>query len=187
MLPALRDNLSLDEDSDEESDTEFLMDVLVNLPRIRSSPSRPQIFDTMHDDDFRRRFRFSKETVQRILDLIHDRIATRTKRNRATDPMHRLLLTLRFYATGTYQAVFGDIFKVHRTTAGRIVRDVTSALVSLRPHFIKMPTTDEELQMTMMNFYNFVEPHGIPGVVGLIDGTHVKIISPRKSYFIKQS
>lgn len=179
-LPSILHSIDLNNNSDSESDSEFLMDVLELLPRIKFVPVRPNFFNDMCDDEFHRRFRFSKESAVKILELIEDRLTLKTRRSRAHSPMNRLLIALRFYATGSFQMVYGDIFKTHRTTAGRIVREVTSALISIRSNFIKMPETDEELQCSMCKFYNFIRPNGIPGIIGLIDGTHVKIISPRK-------
>lgn len=178
-LPSILHSFDLNNNSDSESDSEFLMDVLELLPRIKFVPVRPNFFN-MCDDEFHRRFRFSKESAVKILELIEDRLTLKTRRSRAHSPMNRLLIALRFYATGSFQMVYGDIFKTHRTTAGRIVREVTSALISIRSNFIKIPETDEELQCSMCKFYNFIRPNGIPGIIGLIDGTHVKIISPRK-------
>uniref|UniRef100_A0A336MB16 CSON012463 protein n=1 Tax=Culicoides sonorensis TaxID=179676 RepID=A0A336MB16_CULSO len=56
-----------------------------------------------------------------------------------------------------------------------------------------MPSNSEELAEIKQRFYRMVRPHGIPNVIGLIDGTHCKIYSPggvdaeryrnRKGYF----
>lgn len=56
-----------------------------------------------------------------------------------------------------------------------------------------MPTEPQDLASIKQQFYNMITPHGIPNVIGLIDGTHVKVYSPggeeaerfrnRKGYF----
>lgn len=99
----------------------------------------------------------------------------------------------RFYATGAFQQVTGDLFNVSQSVVSTIVNRTTIAICSLRQNFIKMPTTPEELAAIKQQFYRMIRPHGIPNVIGLIDGTHCKIYSPggvdaerfrnRKGYF----
>lgn len=87
----------------------------------------------------------------------------------------------------------GDLVNVDQSTVSRIVKKVSFAIAGLRPDYINMPETHAEIIRTKNGFYNMVQPHGIPNVVGLIDCTHVKIYSPggidaeryrnRKGYF----
>ena len=43
-------------------------------------------------------------------------------------PLNQLLITLRYYATGTFKLVVGDTFNVHKSTVCRIVHRVTAAI-----------------------------------------------------------
>ena len=88
--------------------------------------------------------------------------------------MHRLLLTLRFYATGTFHVAIGDFAGIHKSTACRIIRKVTIALALLRHRYIKFPENDREIQETKQEFYGISR---FPRVIGAIDCTHVKIQS----------
>ena len=54
-------------------------------------------------------------------------------------PMNQLLLTLRFYATATFQLVAGDTFGLHKSTVCRIVHRVTAAVASLRQKYVCLP------------------------------------------------
>lgn len=84
----------------------------------------------------------------------------------------------------------GDFLSVHKTTAGRIVKKVITALCNLFPQCIHLPHTEEEKQEAKRDF--FALSH-FPRVVGAIDCTHIKIQSPggenaevyrnRKGYF----
>lgn len=91
---------------------------------------------------------------------------------------HFIVNCYRFYATGIFQSVCGDLFHVNQSTVSRIVQRVTEVLAGLAPEVIKMPQTPHEITMIKEGFYRMVRPHGIPNVVGLIDCTHVKICSP---------
>lgn len=54
--------------------------------------------------------------------------------------MDHLLLTLRFYASGSYLISAGDFSGVSKTSAYTIVHRVTNAIARLRPRYIKFPT-----------------------------------------------
>jgi len=104
--------------------------------------------------------------------------------------MNQLLIALRFYATGTHQLVVGDTFSVSKATICRAVHKVTAAIASLRPKYVKFPTTNQE-RRDVMNMF-FVQSN-LPGVIGAVDCTHIPIQSPgghdaeiyrnRKCYF----
>ena len=104
--------------------------------------------------------------------------------------MNQLLMTLRFYATGTFQLVVGDTFHVNKGTVCRTIHRVTRAIASLRDKYVRFPSTAQERRDIMNSFY---QSSGMPGVVGAIDCTHIPIQSPggenaeiyrnRKGYF----
>lgn len=64
-----------------------------------------------------------------------------------------------------------------KTTVSRVVRKVSQALVSLAPRFIKWPA-DDELPIIKSEFFKLA---GFPGVIGCIDGTHIRIQAPSQN------
>lgn len=100
------------------------------------------------------------------------------------------MTALRFYATGTHQLVVGDTMSVNKATVCRTVHKVTRAIASLRPNYVKFPSTTQE-RRDVMNLF-FMQSK-LPGVIGAIDCVHVPIQSPggvdaeiyrnRKCYF----
>ena len=54
---------------------------------------------------------------------------------RGTLLCHQLLIALRFYATGCFQLVDGDLFGVHKSTVCRIVRRVSKAIARLKGQY----------------------------------------------------
>eukprot|EP00102_Acyrthosiphon_pisum_P019200 XP_016656410.1 PREDICTED: putative nuclease HARBI1 isoform X2 [Acyrthosiphon pisum] len=137
--------------------------------------TRVDHFNTWDEHDFKTRFRLSKETVLMILDLIGPSISSNTDRNNAVTTTQKLLLALRFYATGSFLISAGDVVGVSKSTACVIVRDVSVALAQLRPQFIKMPETNDEIKELQKQFYGIAK---FPLVIGAIDCTHIKIQSP---------
>ena len=111
----------------------------------------------------------------RLLDEIQDRIRPESNKNSAIQPAIKLLLTLRFFATGSILLVVGDFVGVSKASASIIVDQVSTAIAGLGQHYIKMPTILEEQRAVQENFYRIAR---FPCVLGAIDCTHVKIQSP---------
>nr|XP_026488745.1 putative nuclease HARBI1 [Vanessa tameamea] len=131
-------------------------------------------FEKYDDNQFLSRFRVSKDTVLYLESLFGKEIAPLTKRNRALQPRDQILIALRFYATGSYQKVIGDIFHVEQVTVHRVVHKVTAAIAKLSCNFIKMPDSQERIEVAN-DFYSIA---GFPRILGAIDCTHIKINSP---------
>ena len=58
------------------------------------------------------------------------------------------------------------------------VQDVVEALCDLRNEYIKFPSTNREVLATRETFDDLTD---LRNVVGAIDGTHVKIKTPKES------
>lgn len=142
-------------------------------PRIFRERNNP--FDIYSEQEFKMRFRISKNTAINILDLIKENIFSFTHRNHSITAMNQLLITLRFYACGSFQIIVGDHFNITKSTAGRIIHRVSHYIAMLREQFISMPTTNHELNHLAREFFNI---SGFPNVCGAIDCTHIKIQSP---------
>lgn len=89
--------------------------------------------------------------------------------------MDQLLIGLRFYATGSFQLVVGDVFNVSKSTVCLTVHRVTSAIASLREKYVVFPTSVDDQRRTMQAFYSRAK---MPGIIGAVDCTHVAIQSP---------
>lgn len=111
-------------------------------------------------------------------------------RNNAISPLEMLLITLRFFATGCFLKVTGDIHGIHTSSACRIINKVSRAIARLSGEHIYMPRTENERNIIKSGFYNIAR---FPKCIGSIDCTHIRIQSPggdqaeiyrnRKSYF----
>lgn len=125
------------------------------------------------DEEFRRRFRLSKGTVQYLYDLIGaDLEATATRTGFTLSGMDKILLTLRYYATASYHITTADFYGVSESTVCKYVPIVSDKIASLRARFIQMPTTDAEIEKNKLDFFQVA---GMPAIIGAVDGTLVKI------------
>ncbi|KOB70380.1 Uncharacterized protein OBRU01_05786, partial [Operophtera brumata] len=92
--------------------------------------------------------------------------------NHGIPPLHQLLLTLRFYALGTMLVAVADYVGVSKSSAGRIVRDVSRAIARLYSNYIYVHNNTQE------DFYNIAR---FPRVLGAVDGTHILMQSPNSN------
>jgi len=106
--------------------------------------------------------------------MLHDDLQRSTKRNHALDVDQQILIALRFYATGNFQQVIGDTLGVDKSTVSRVVQNVTDALLKWTDDVISWPTEDNKRRVQE----GFHSLGGFPGVIGCIDGTHVRIQAP---------
>nr|XP_026498851.1 putative nuclease HARBI1 [Vanessa tameamea] len=149
------------------------LDTIVRRPRIFKE--RRSYFEEYDDLDFCTRFRLSKETTLDILQLIEDKLEYPSDRNESISPINQILLTLRYYATGSQQITVGDYCGISKSSSRSIIHRVTAAIASLSRNFIKFPNTEEEIRKTQLSFYNIAR---FPKAVGALDCTHIRIRSP---------
>lgn len=86
--------------------------------------------------------------------------------------------------------VIGDFSGVHKSTASRVIAQVSLAIARLAGNYIKLPQNSNQLREVQLGFYNIAK---FPKCVGALDCTHIKIQSPggddaelfrnRKGYF----
>ncbi|XP_067014193.2 putative nuclease HARBI1 [Anabrus simplex] len=110
-----------------------------------------------------------------VLEMIGDAIKHKTDWNKALSPETILLLALRLYASGSMLITVGDFCGVSKSTACRAVQVVSHHIALLRDRFIKFPATQEERIKLREQFYKIAR---FPRVVGALDCTHVRIVSP---------
>ena len=123
------------------------------------------------NSEFSHRYRFKKESVIYLNGKVGPAIKHGSERNFAVPPLLQLLVALRFYATGCFQMVDGDLFGVHKSTVCRIVSRVSKAIAGLKNQYIRF----EPRRETTAEFYGRA---GFPGVIGAIDCTHIPITNP---------
>jgi len=123
-------------------------------------------------------YRLNKNMVRQLIALLTPHLNAPTT-VRGISIERKILVALRFYATGAYQRNLGEEynFGISQTIIHFIIHEVTLAISShyLVNEFIKFPITREARDN---NKINFMEKFGFPGVIGCIDGTHIAILKP---------
>lgn len=81
--------------------------------------------------ELRSRYRFGREGIEFIVDLLADEISPATRRSHSLSAKEQILITLRFVASGSFLEVIGDTFGSYdKSTVSRVVRRVTQALAA---------------------------------------------------------
>ena len=104
------------------------------VPR-RKIRDRLNPMEFYENSEFSQRYRFTKESVICLNGKVGPAIKHQSERNFAVPPLQQLLIALRFYATGCFQLVDGDLFGVHKSTVCRIVRRVSKAIARLKGQY----------------------------------------------------
>ncbi|XP_065205515.1 putative nuclease HARBI1 [Planococcus citri] len=173
-------NINLDNSDDEscsiDMDSDFFqMGIQVAFPRAGKVVRERSDYKRYPDNEFLQKFRLTKTTVKFLTELIKNKISSPTTRNDATTPEQKVLLTLRYYATGSFEDAFAEFAGVHESTVEKIIKLVSEAIAELRPQFIYMPESDADITQIRQEFYNIAK---FPRCIGALDCTHIKIRSP---------
>ncbi len=131
---------------------------LDNLPRNNRNKNRNYNFNyEMYDEEqFRSRFRLTKDGFREMLNIIEEiyLLITNEVIQVPADQKLSFLLTMRYYATGTFQEACG----------------VSEAIARLKINYIQFSTAGM-LPEIKLDFWRIC---AFPHVVGTIDCTHIK-------------
>ncbi|XP_034239382.1 uncharacterized protein LOC117644222 [Thrips palmi] len=136
--------------------------------------------NNMSIPEFIRNYRMPQDDVVHLLNIIHPYVQRRTSPNQIP-LITKLLVTLSLYANGSYQRILGKSIDVAvsqsdtcvESSVSRFVREITDALnhPDVLTRFIRFPLTAEERAPIIARN----ERLGLPRVLGLIDGTLVRL------------
>ncbi|XP_067142706.1 putative nuclease HARBI1 [Centruroides vittatus] len=138
-----------------------------------------------YDDEFRSRFRLTKEATAWLCNELRDDLVRRKSRT-VILPEVQLLITLQFFASGGFQRNVGDHcqLKVAQSTVSRIMPSVVNSIIRRLGHTISFPRSREQQLDVSSRFFIISQ---MPGVVGAIDCTHIAIKAPPASKYNEES
>ena len=134
-----------------------------------------------NDREFHYRYlRMSKERFDHLLSMVRHKITKKnTQLRESISAEERLVITLRYLASGMAQQDLCWNFRIGRTTASNIVREVSIALYDvLHPIYLTHPKTENEWRHISNDFEKFWD---LPHCIGALDGKHIGIDCPKKS------
>lgn len=78
-------------------------------------------------------------------------------------------------ATGSYQGKIANCYGVSQAIVSQSLHTVSRAIASRRQHYILPPVDNNVLDRSIQQFHDMA---GMPGVIGVIDCTHIEIQKP---------
>ena len=81
----------------------------MHVRRVRHLRDRFNPLEEYDDEAFRLRFRLRKDSVRVLVKILAEDLEHQTRRGLPLTPMQQVLIASRFYATGTFQRVIGDL------------------------------------------------------------------------------
>uniref|UniRef100_A0AAY5K197 Putative nuclease HARBI1 n=1 Tax=Esox lucius TaxID=8010 RepID=A0AAY5K197_ESOLU len=120
------------------------------------------------------RYRFSREGVIYIINLLEPHIKCSTRRSQALTTSQTVCIALRFFASGTFLYTTGDAENLVKSAVCRAIRKVYLALKQFLGVFVVFPSHSRP-QVVKQNFFAIA---GFLNVIGAIDCTHIPIKAP---------
>ncbi|XP_069621601.1 uncharacterized protein [Ranitomeya imitator] len=123
--------------------------------------------------------RMSKDSFRYLLRLVEGAISRQdTQLRKSISPEERLLVTLRFLATGETLRSLHFQFRIGVSTLSGIIADTCRALWdNLREEFLPIPTRE----LWHANAQKFEKVCDFPNCIGAVDGKHIRITKPSRS------
>ena len=133
------------------------------------------------DYAFKERYRMTKESFKLLVDMIKERYPEPAKDVRGRKRIRiedRVMITLRYFATNSFQLCVADTIGFSQSTVSVIIKEMSFKIASFYKDFITWPEYKEISKgficMMSNRYYNRLP---FPGVIGCIDGTLVKILA----------
>lgn len=133
---------------------------------------------TFSTHDWLENFRMSQATFVYVCDELRSAIEkANTEMRKAIPVEQRVALTLWYLATNTDYRTIGHLFGVSKATVCVVTKEVCAAIVKvLLPRYIRVPAGDELKKIVE----GFKDGLGFPQCAGVVDGTHIPIVSPEE-------
>ncbi|CAG2199125.1 HARBI1 [Mytilus edulis] len=145
-----------------------------NLRRNRIFRDRLNPLDAYDDHELLYRYRMSRQTLMRVIDMVRDDIVHETQRSYALTPEQQTFAAIRYYATGSFQTVVDIQWGLASHQCQDCPESVFCFMSSCRTiHQISTtPRFQQAVKEGFMNEFTF------PNVLGCVDGSLVQIKAP---------
>jgi len=140
------------------------------------------------EKEFRKRTRVKYVTFRFLCERLGPYLQKEDTRFRVTVPVQeRIAMSLHRLGNGDGLQSIGDLYGVHKSTLSIIVREFCRAVRKhLQPIFVQTPSESQFRVLASL----FEKLHGIPYIIGAIDGSHIPVLAPvigGEDYYCRKS
>lgn len=130
------------------------------------------------DNIFKGIYRCNKNTARYLIEEISPFLPQLEREELCIPKSEIILCALHFFAQGTYQKSTGQDMNcpMSQSSVSRCIELVTNVLNDYFGQKVHFPQTQEEKNEEKLKFFNNL--NSFPGIIGLVDGTHIKIQAP---------
>jgi hypothetical protein len=128
-------------------------------------------FDTTNC--FREHFRFTKESMLRLVELLKPNLQHQSRRGLPLTPLQQTCVAMSYFASATFQRTAGLLGGVKKTCAHTTIHRVTRAICLLARDYIQPPSVQQMQESADF----FIEKYGLPYFSCGVDGTQVPLAS----------
>lgn len=159
--------------SSSDEDMENLLDV-VEIPK--NVNYFEEIVPQFSEEQYQQHFRVSRTVSEQIADRFEmsNYFHHQEGDSQKVSPLKYITVFLCF--SGNEAASFRDVadrFNISKSTLYKIIRRVSYFLSNLSSEVITWPNAEEKIEIE-----NFFRDKRFPGIIGVIDGTHIRIDKP---------
>ena len=145
------------------------------IRRERIFRDRENPLEILNDEQLYSKYRFTRDGIYFLCENC-DGLETITDISFSLSTSLKILVGLRYLASGSFQNVVGDTINISQPTVSRTLTSFLNSIVRLSPSLIKWPTEIEQ-RVTRNHFFDQFK---LPSLVGCIDCTHVQIRAPEQ-------
>lgn len=153
---------------------------------LRQRRRRPKIYrkrtdplDKYSDIEFKKIYRIPKDLCRQLIIMVKNRLdedeEVEEKRGGAISVDLQVLATMRYLAKGAYQQDVADLHGISQSRLSVIIARIVRVISTYLPEYIKFPTEGNKIRDLKAGFFEIA---GMPGIVGAIDCTHIRIKNP---------
>ncbi|XGW20128.1 hypothetical protein V3C99_003730, partial [Haemonchus contortus] len=144
----------------------------VSVPRTIRGRTRP--YETLSDVEFRKDYRFSRHVFFQICEMVAPDL-THGRHTTDLPVADQVAIAIHLLGRNVMQSDSARIAGCHQSTVSRVLMAFVNAINRRAARFINWP--DEQEGLNISN--SFYQKYGLPGITGIIDGTHCRIQKPK--------
>lgn len=142
------------------------------VPRLFRGRTCP--YDTLTDVEFRKDYRFTRPVFYKICGMLAEDLERCHGRGVDMTIADQVALSIHLLGRNVMQSDAARIAGCHQATVSRVLSLFLKGIVKRAGEYIKWPTSEECTEIRRA----FLKRYRIPGIVGIIDGTHCRIQRP---------